>query len=46
MEEDSRGGLERWLDRHNLKMQLMRTVTSLMAAVFSALALGKLTGVI
>tara|TARA_A100001391_G_scaffold66497_1_gene42182 strand:- start:2495 stop:2725 length:231 start_codon:yes stop_codon:yes gene_type:complete len=40
-----RGRLEKWLDRHNHKMELMRTLTSLMAAVFSALALGKLLGV-
>jgi|TARA_B100001778_G_scaffold50455_1_gene37644 hypothetical protein len=37
-----RGRFEKWLDRHNHKMELMRTLTSLMAAVFSALALGKL----
>ena len=39
-----RGKIESWLDRHNHKMELMRTMTSLMAAVFSALALGKLLG--
>lgn len=34
-----RGRLERWLDRHNHKMELMRTLTSLIAAVSSTVVL-------
>jgi hypothetical protein len=32
-ESDGRGGLERWLDRHNHKMELLRTLTSAVAGV-------------
>jgi hypothetical protein len=34
-----RGSFERWLDRHNHKMELMRTLTSLIAAVSSTVVL-------
>jgi len=34
-----RGRFERWLDRHNHKMELMRTLTSLIAAVSSTVVL-------
>ena len=34
-----RGRFERWLDRHNHKMELMRTLTSLIAAVSSTIVL-------
>jgi len=34
-----RGSFERWLDRHNRKMELMRTLTSLIAAFSSTLVL-------
>ncbi len=43
--DDSRGRFEVWLDRHNHKMELMRTLTSFLAALFSAIAAGKLMGV-
>jgi len=32
-EIDGRGELERWLDRHNHKMELLRTLTSGVAGV-------------
>lgn len=34
-----RGRFERWLDRHNHKMELLRTLTSMIAAVSSTLVL-------
>lgn len=34
-----RDGFEKWLDRHNHKMELMRTLTSLIAAVSSTIVL-------
>jgi len=36
-----RGIFECWLDRHNHKMELMRTVTSALAAVASTIVLWK-----
>ena len=35
---------ERWLDKHNHKMELLRTLSSFLAALFSALVLLKLFG--
>lgn len=32
-EEETRGKLEHWLDKHNHKMELLRTVTSALAAL-------------
>jgi hypothetical protein len=32
-ESDERGGLELWLDRHNHKMEFLRTLTSAVAGV-------------
>ena len=32
-EEETRGELEHWLDKHNHKMELLRTVTSALAAL-------------
>ena len=32
-DEENRGELEHWLDRHNHKMELLRTVTSALAAL-------------
>jgi hypothetical protein len=37
----TRGKIETWLDRHNHKMELMRTVTSALAAVASSIVLWK-----
>jgi hypothetical protein len=37
-----RGALESWLDRHNHKMELMRTLTSAFAAIASTIVLWKL----
>lgn len=34
-----RGSLERWLDKHNHKMELLRTLTSAIAAVASMVVL-------
>jgi len=34
-----RDRFEKWLDRHNHKMELMRTLTSLVAAVSSTVVL-------
>jgi len=34
-----RGVLERWLDKHNHKMELLRTLTSAIAAVASMVVL-------
>ena len=36
-----RGKFERWFDRHNHKMELMRTLTSALAAVASSIVLFK-----
>jgi len=36
-----RGNLERWLDRHNHKMEFMRTMTSALAALASTIVLWK-----
>ena len=41
-----RGWLERWLDRHNHKMELLRTGASLLAALGSLLVLLKIYDVI
>ena len=32
-DEENRGELEHWLDKHNHKMELQRTVTSTLAAL-------------
>jgi len=45
-EPDWRGGLERWLDKHNHKMELLRTVTSALAAVTGVLIFVKVFGLI
>jgi len=37
---------ERWLDKHNHKMELLRTLASLTAAVLSGIVLAKLFGFI
>jgi len=36
-----RGALESWLDRHNHKMELMRTLTSAIAGFASTIVLWK-----
>ena len=41
-----RGGFERWLDKHNHKMELMRTAFSLTAAVTGIFVLLKVFGYI
>ena len=40
-----RGKLETWLDKHNHKMELMRTITSALAALFSGIVLLKIGGI-
>lgn len=35
----NRGAFELWLDQHNHKMELMRTLTSLIAAISSTFVL-------
>jgi hypothetical protein len=45
-EPDSRGGLENWLDKHNHKMELLRTVTSTLAALTGVLIFVKVFGLI
>ncbi len=37
----NRGNFERWLDRHNHKMELVRTFTSALAAIASSIVLFK-----
>lgn len=39
LEVTSRGRFERWLDRHNHKMELLRTISSFSAALFSGIVL-------
>tara|TARA_B110000902_G_scaffold207010_1_gene235903 strand:- start:190 stop:426 length:237 start_codon:yes stop_codon:yes gene_type:complete len=39
LEITSRGRFERWLDKHNHKMELLRTVSSFSAALFSGIVL-------
>jgi len=39
LEITSRGRFERWLDKHNHKMELLRTVSSGCAAIFSGIVL-------
>jgi len=46
IELTSRGRFERWLDKHNHKMELLRTVGSLTAALFSGAVLAIITGII
>mgnify|MGYP001221027130 CR=1 FL=1 len=38
---EKRGSFERWLDKHNHKMELMRTLTSALAAIASTIVLWK-----
>lgn len=42
----SRGWFEKWLDRHNHKMELVRTVFSFLAFAAGALVLMKLFGLL
>jgi len=46
MEGKKRGGFEKWLDKHNHKMELMRTAFSLIAAVTGIFVFLKVFGVI
>jgi len=46
LELTSRGRFERWLDKHNHKMELLRTISSFTAALFSGAVLAILTGII
>lgn len=39
IEVTSRGRFERWLDKHNHKMELLRTISSFSAALFSGIVL-------
>ena len=39
LEITSSGRFERWLDKHNHKMELLRTVSSFSAALFSGIVL-------
>jgi len=39
LEVTNRDRLERWLDKHNHKLELIRTFSSLLAATFSGLVL-------
>lgn len=41
-----RDSIEIWVDRHNHKLELMRTLTSLVAALCSSLVLLKLFGLL
>ncbi len=41
-----RGKFEKWLDRHNHKMELSRTFTSGVAAVFSFLVFLRVFGLV
>ena len=40
----NRGKMEKWLDKHNHKMELLRTLTSFFAAIFSAMVFLKVFG--
>ena len=42
----ARGALESWLDKHNHKMELMRTVFGFMAAITGVLVFLKVFGLI
>ncbi len=44
--QGARGGFERWLDRHNHKMELLRTITSAIAAVTGIFIFFKVFGLI
>jgi len=44
--KDKRGSLEKWLDKHNHKMEFMRTMFSLIAAVTGAFVFAKIFGFI
>jgi hypothetical protein len=46
MEGKKRGSFEKWLDKHNHKMELMRTAFSLIAAVTGIFVFLKVFGVI
>jgi hypothetical protein len=39
LEITSRGRFERWLDKHNHKMEFLRTISSFSAALFSGIVL-------
>lgn len=41
-----RGSVEKWLDRHNHKMELMRTMFSLIAAVTGVFVFARIFGFI
>ena len=45
-EEHDRGELEHWLDRHNHKMELLRTVTSAVSAIAGVAVFLKVFGII
>ena len=46
IEEPDRGELEHWLDRHNHKMELLRTITSAVAAIAGVAVFLKVFGLI
>ena len=46
IEEPGRGELEHWLDRHNHKMELLRTITSVVAAIAGVAVFLKVFGFI
>jgi hypothetical protein len=41
-----RDGFELWVDRHNHKMELVRTLTSIMGLVVSSIVMLKVFGII
>tara|TARA_Y100001951_G_C11180433_1_gene205627 strand:+ start:72 stop:212 length:141 start_codon:yes stop_codon:yes gene_type:complete len=44
--DKNRGGFEKWLDKHNHKMELMRTLFSFLAAATGSLVFLKVFGII
>jgi hypothetical protein len=46
MQEDDRSNFEKWLDRHNHEMELVRTFTSAIGAIASVIVLLKVFGII
>jgi hypothetical protein len=46
MQNRNRGYFEKWLDKHNHKMELMRTLFSLLAALTGSLVFLKIFGLI
>lgn len=44
--KNKRGLMEKWLDKHNHKMELMRTLFSLIAALTGMLVFARIFGLI